>query len=158
MKNELKCLLRRTENRHYETLENEEIRTFIASSLSAYGSVEKLREANCVADVLVAMLKKKKQITKHGSPMFVEILIAAALLHNLFYDGTPSSLFLAREKLRTFAEKIALPENGAEAIFQTVEGQLGDDTPIPACRPTPNSPAELFSWAVWIAQKYSSMN
>ena len=101
-------------------------------------------------------MKKKNQITEHGSQAFVEILVAASLTHNMFYDGTLPSLFEAREKLTPIADAVKLPENGRDAIFQAIEAQLGDDMPVMACRPIPSTPTELFVWAVWFMKEYNA--
>lgn len=144
------------EGRHFNKLKLDEVREFLIQSLSKYSSTEKLAEANKVTDVLIGMLKKKNQITEHGSQAFVEILVAASLTHNMFYDGTLPSLFEAREKLTPIADAVKLPENGRDAIFQAIEAQLGDDMPVMACRPIPSTPTELFVWAVWFMKEYNA--
>jgi hypothetical protein len=149
-------LLNGDEGRHFTTLKLPEIREFIIQSLVKHGTEEKLSDANKVTDVMIGMLKKMKQITEHGSQTFVEIMIAAALVHNLFYDGTASSLFKAREVLLPIAKEVGLPENGCDAIFQAIEAQLGNDTPVPTSKPIPGTPTELFAWSVWFVKEYKA--
>lgn len=144
------------EGRHLNNIKIKEIKEFVIQSYAQYGSFHNLKHANKVADVLIDMLKKKKQITEHGSQTFVEILLAATLLHNLFYDGTLPSIFEAREKLTPIADSVELPENGRDAIFQAIEAQLGDDMPVVACRPIPSTPTDLFVWAVWFVEYNNS--
>lgn len=151
---ELETLLQQDEGRHFQTLKLPEVREFLILSLSEYGTEDKLAEANEVADVTVGMLRKMKQITDHGSQTFVEIMIAAALTHNLFYDGTTSSLYKAREVLQPIAKEAGLPDNGSDGIFQAIEAQLGHDTPVPTSKPIPGTPTELFAWAVWFVKEY----
>lgn len=153
---DLESLLQGDEGRHFNILKLSEVREFIIQSLEKHGTEEKLIEANKVMDVMVGMLKKKKQITEHGSQTFIEIMMAAAFVHNLFYTGSVSQLFMAREKLQPIAEKIGLPQNGIDGIFQAVEAQLGDDSPVPQCKPIPGTPTELFAWAVWFTKEYSA--
>jgi len=151
---ELEILLQQEEGRHFQTLKLPEVREFLILSLSEYGTEEKLSEANEVADVMIGMLKKMKQITAQGSQTFVEIMIAAALTHNLFYEDNITSLFEAREKLSPIAIEAGLPENGSDGIFQAIEAQLGPDTPVPVCKPVPGTPTEMFAWAVWFVKEY----
>lgn len=151
---ELEILLQQEEGRHFNTLVLPEVREFLILSLNEYGTKDKLDEANEVTDVMVGMLKKMKQINAQGSQTFVEIMIAGALLHNLFYDGTVSSLFKARELLLPIAKEAGLPDNGSDGIFQAIEAQLGYDTPVSACKPNPGTPPEIFAWAVWFVKEY----
>ena len=116
--------------------------------------MNKLKEANNVIEVVEQMLKKKKQISENNVQSFVVVIFAAGLLHNMFYDGSITSLFLAREKLEPLARKYNIPDNYIEALFQTIEAQLGEDTPVPQCKPIPNSPTELFAWACWFVKEY----
>lgn len=135
--------------RHITGLTLEELKQFVLHTYRIYGSTNKLNEANQIIDVMLAMLKKRKQITENGSQAFVEIMIVAALLHHLFYDGTLASIFEAREKLTSIAQVCNVPENGYNAVFQAIECQLGDDMPVVSCRPIPSTPNELFAWAIW---------
>ena len=78
-----------------------------------------------------------------------------AYIHNLFYDGTLSSLFEAREKLTPIAQKNEVPINAASMIFQAVEGQLGEDMPVESCQPRGDSPNRIFAWACWFVEEYN---
>lgn len=126
---------------------------FVKEAMLIYGDTNKLLVANQVTELTEKMLRKKKQINENGAQSFVEVIIVASLLHNMFYDGTVSSLFLTREKLEPLARKHGIPDNYIDAIFQTIEAQLGDDTPVPQCKPIPNSPTELFAWACWFVDE-----
>lgn len=140
--------------RHIQAIKTPAIKEFVVRSLNLFGDTNKLNESNRVVDLLLAMLKKRKQIRdgEEYAP-WVEIMIAASLLHNLFYAGTLTSLFEAREKLKPIADVCGIPENGSYAIFQAIECQLGDDTPIESCRPIPSTPNELFAWACWFIEE-----
>ena len=131
-----------------------ELQDFVKKALDVYSNTNKLNIANQVADILLAMLKKRKQITDgENFKPWVEVMIAAALLHNLFYDATLTSLFMAREKLQPFADECNVPQNASYSIFQAIECQLGDDTPIESCRPIPSTPNELFAWSCWFVEE-----
>ena len=141
--------------RYINTLTIKELRSFVVAAIQKYSTTEKLVEANSVIDILMDMLKHKNQLNENGNQSFVEILVAAALLHNVFYDPKEfSTLFKARELLTDLAIEYNMPMNAYYPIFQTIEAQLGDKTPVPACLPVSNGPTELFSWALWIYHTY----
>ena len=142
--------------RHWRAIKTPEIKKFVELALNRHGSERKVKEANKVTDLLLAMLRKRKQIIDgQPSPVWVDVMLAAGLMHNLFYDGTVTSLFMAREKLQQTAETLNVPGNASYSIFQAIECQLGDDTPIESCRPVPSTPNELFTWARWFVHEYS---
>ena len=128
-------------------------------------------ESNKVTEVLIQLLKRKNLID-NGMPQqkFVDVLFAAAALHRLYLiENMPiTSLFSLREEYVLTKEKIANDDNQTdlrqafamvddlmEAVCQTVEAQLGDETPVPMCKPTVNSPTEMFANAVWIAKNFT---
>lgn len=134
-----------------------EIKDFIEYALTRYGTIEKLEEANKVLNVMIGMLKKKKQLrTLDEAAVWIDVVIAAGLIHNLFYDGSITSLFKAREVLTDKAKEYKVPDNAISAMFQTVECQLGDDTPIPGCIPVSSTPNELFAWSCWFVKEYDN--
>ena len=45
-----------------------------------------------------------------------------------------------------------LPEQMREMVWDTIEGQLGDCTPMSKTKPSPNSPQDLFATSVWIVR------
>lgn len=149
-----KELLKNEIGRYINMIQVKELREFAIRSLDLYGDTNKLNQANQVIELLLAMLKKRKQIREDGSyDPWVEVMIVAGLLHNLLYDGTLTSVFAAREKLGVIADVCKVPANASYAIFQSIEAQLGDDMPIEACRPIPSTPNELFAWACWFIEE-----
>lgn len=127
---------------------------FVEKALKEYGSPEKTAEGERVSYVLYEMLKKNKLISKHIRQTFVEVLMAACKLHNLFYDSEDwTTLFQARKVLDPIAKEMGISQQIRDALFQTIEAQLGADTPVPNCRPQPNTPTDNFASAVWIAKE-----
>ena len=66
-----------------------------------------------------------------------------------------TSLFKAREEFDEIAGKegiYPLPEQMREMVWDTIEGQLGDCTPMSKTKPSPNSPQDLFATSVWIVR------
>lgn len=137
-------------SKYVEKIRDEQLKSLVIDALSMWGTPEKLDEATKVADVLIGMLKKKKQIIEgQAEPAWVDVMIASALLHNLFYTGKLSTLLHARDNLAPLGYKYGIPTNGIAAICNTIEIQLGDDNPIDGMRPVPGTPGELFAWARW---------
>lgn len=143
--------------RHLDFIAVPEIRKFTEKALELYGSEEKLQEANRAADILIDLLKRKKLLDEHTHQSFVDILLSAMLLHNLFYDENDwTTLFYARRDLCRLARECGINKQISSLIFSTIEGQLGEDTPVDECIPKPNTPGELFAYAVWFAKKYNN--
>ena len=140
--------------RYVDTITYAPLKAFAENAVTLYSSEKRLNEANEVIDVMMAMLKKKNLLNANGSQAFVEIMVVAGLVHNLFYDGSLHSVFYARERLTPLAKEHEVPEMALNQILQAVEGQFGDDMPIEACRPNPSTPIELFAWAVWFVEEY----
>lgn len=133
----------------------EQINSIVVQAINEYGSEEKLEVANKVGEVVLQMFKKKHLLNENAQQSFVDIVLAAALLHNLFYEEDDfTTLFKARKELASIMEKEEAPQQVQDALFQTIEAQLGDDTPVPTSRPISNSPTELLAWAVWFVKEY----
>lgn len=137
------------------TYTDERLKQFTVEALEKYGSLLKIKESEKVIKVMLAMFTKMKQTNEQNRPLWVEVLISAAYIHNLFYDGTLASLVKARELLIPLIIKHDVPINAASMIFQAVEGQLGEDTPIEACQPKGDSPNRIFAWACWFVEEYN---
>lgn len=129
------------------------MKQFCEETILNYGSEQKLQTANKVASVCLGLLKKKKLLSTQYANALCDIMIVASLLHNVWYDGSVTSLFKAREECFETAKNL-IDSRYVEQIFQTIEAQLGDDTPVEKCCPTPSTPIELFSWAVWFVEEY----
>lgn len=132
-----------------------ELHTTTIDILNKYGDTFRLDEANDVANTLIQLLKHKKLITDNTHQSFVDVLLSACMIHNLFYDKEDfTTLFKTRKELASVMEKAGINKQISEAIFSTVEGQLGEDSPVESIKPNPNTPTELFSFAIWITKHY----
>ena len=73
-----------------------------------------------------------------------------------------TSLFKAREEFDEVAdmdelyEYGAIPEQFREMVWDTIEGQLGDCTPMSKTKPSPNTPQDLFATAVFMANIFKA--
>ena len=142
-------------SKYIDFMQIPELKEFTQKALEKYGDKNKLTEGESVAHILIGLLRKKKMLTENTHQSFVDVLVSAALLHNLFYDPEDwKTLFSARQHLEELGRECEVGNNFTSAIFQTIESQLGEDTPVPNCKPIDNSPTELFSYAVWFAKEY----
>lgn len=136
------------------SLQIEALKKFVVKSISLYGDTNKLNEANNILGLLMCMLEKRHIFINQQNATYFELLKAAVLIHNLFYNGTLASLFEAREKLTPIAFEFGLPAHEAvNPIFEAVEGQLGADTPVPKCMPMPGQPVDLMAEACWFVSE-----
>ena len=143
------------ENRHLATLTDPRLKEFAMKALKSYGTPEDVDTASEIADVMIAMFTKMKQVNEQNRPIWIECLITAAFVHNLFYDGTLPSIFMVREKLTPLAEECDVPINGAALIFQAVEASLGNDMPVESCQPGAGTPNAIFAWACWFVEEWN---
>lgn len=146
------------ELKYLSKIQYEELRNVVENALQAYTkNEEQTKKAELVIDILLNMLAHKNQIRLDDEhyPGWVDLLIAAGYIHNLFYDGTVPSLFEAREKLTELCHNNNVPINGMAALFQSIEGQLGDQTPVQSCIPPDGTPNGLFAWACFFADYMS---
>lgn len=119
---------------------------------------------NKVAEITIDFLIRKELISPENHQTYVDALLIAAMLHNIYFDEKhiSTSLFKAREVFDKIADKEdiyeygPLPEQMREMIWDTIEGQLGDCTPMSKTKPSPNSPQDLFATAVWITRNAKS--
>ena len=125
---------------------------------------------NKVAEFVLDLLIRKELLTKTNHQTYVDSLLVAAHLHNAYYgkeesfdeysigfDPNISSLLKARQEFDEIADMDdyefgPIPEQFREMIWDTIEGQLGDCTPMAKSKPSPNSPQDLFATAVWLAK------
>lgn len=115
---------------------------------------------NKVAEIAMNFLIRKELLDTDNHQTYVDALLVAAMLHNIYFDEKHivTSLFKAREEFDYIADKNelyeygALPEQMREMIWDTIEGQLGDCTPMSKTKPSPNSPQDLFATAVYIVR------
>ncbi len=134
----------------YAFIQNEELLTFVSELVENYGSEEKTLLSDKVTDNLELILTNKKLLIANAQQLYIEVLFATAAVFNLFYDGTIPSLFQFRE----ITKDSKIDNQILDSMAQTIEAQLGDNTPVPILKPNTNSPSELFSLAVFIAKNF----
>lgn len=141
-----------------KTITTDSIKDFVTKSLETYsGKADATATAEKTAEVVYGILEERGLISQHASQTFVDVLLAAAFLHDVFRPESGEGftwLFDAREMLPEIAEETGLPEQIQDAIFDAIEAQMGEKTPVAACRPKPGTPQEMFAYAVWFTNRY----
>ena len=142
---------------HLDYIAYEPLKTLTEHVIKKYGAKEKLELAKKVIDLHMAFLEFKNQIAGNSRPAWIDLFIAAGYMHNMFYDGSVTSLFKAREEVSSLAKELDIPVNGISMLFSAIEGQFGDKTPVEACIPQEASPNALFAKAVFVVEVYSGI-
>ncbi len=141
--------------RNIDFIVMDEIREFVLTSLEKFGTIEKLIEANVIVDVLKDLLVKKKLLSEQSHQSFVDVMVGAALLHNLFYKKEDwRTLLDARYYLESIGEESKVNPMMLNALFSTIEAQEGEDCPITELIPKPGTPTELFAYTAWFVKSY----
>ena len=135
-----------------DKIQDPAINKLITTTLELYGSKEKAEDAAEVFNLVHFLLDNDKLIAENSYALFVDVLYAAALTHNLTYSyGVDKfhDVFKTRDMLEFIntKESIGVPDTYLESICQTVEGQLGKDHPVVALIPNPNTPGMHFALA-----------
>lgn len=146
--------------KYLNNLNDPSIKEFIIKSLQTYENKEeleqKLKDSNGVVEWLLFLLEDDKILSAGANAYFVELLIAAAYIHNIDYsygEEDWTKIFNPRKKTQEFATEYGLIGNTIDAIYQAVEGQLGKDNPNKLLHPNPNSPTAHFALACSIYYK-----
>lgn len=136
-----------------------ELKSTMDSILLEYSDIEKFHEAEKICKIMIAMFTKQKAMTEQFVSGAIQPLAAAAYLSNIFLNDNAiaSSLFMPRDFFAKVMKENGVMDSWIELIFQTVEGQLGADTPVPACTPHGDHPINIFAWARWFVKEYPGM-
>lgn len=143
--------------RFIDQIAYEPLKNLTVQVIKRYGEIEKLALADKVIDLHMAFLKFKNQLSDNSRPAWIDLFVAAGYMHNMFYDGTVTSLFKAREMVSDLAKELGVAVNGISMLFSAIEGQFGDKTPVEACIPQEASPNALFAKAVFVVEIYSGI-
>lgn len=147
-----------TENKLYiDKINIEPLKIFTERAVSEFGSSSKLKKANKVADIVWQKFEHLGYITEQAQQQFVDITIAACILHNLFYNETDiTTLIKHRVKLADLATELEMDVRLLNLVYEIIESQLGENHPIAKLKPTTNSPSYTFAEAVWQVNNYKS--
>ena len=146
-------------NRFLNFIKVNDLRT-VAKECLKKANYEITEYENKVAEIAMDLLIRKDLLTPDNHQTYIDALLIAAILHNVYFDEEKmsTSLFKAREEFDEVAdmdelyEYGAIPEQFREMVWDTIEGQLGDCTPMAKTKPSPNSPQDLFATAVYVVR------
>lgn len=132
-----------------------ELKKFVEEAINKFGSEEKLKKSNLVADVIWQKFEHLGYINKNAQQQFVDITIAAALLYNLFFEKDKIyTILLHRYELKDLEKEIGIDDRLTDCVYQTIESHLGENHPIQKLKPIANSPASILADAVWQVNNY----
>lgn len=129
--------------------------------------ITSFEDAIGVAEMMVDYLTARHLYTPHAPNKAADVLIAASLLHNLFYDRdfcTPEAdwteVYTLRKEFTELAKELVKAGRGAvdmgafEYTFSLVEAQLGEDMPIAGSRPVRGQTSQDMWEVVWFYYTY----
>jgi len=141
-------------------IKDETIRSIIEETINEYGSKEseKFRYANEVAYWAYKLLVQRHLVTEGAQQSFVDLILGAALIHNIFIneddENAAYQVFEARKNLTNFFKEKRMPDDFANYIFKIIECQYGEDSPVPETRPTPDTPQATVAMAKFIVDNF----
>lgn len=143
-------------DRFLDFIKVEDMKNFIKDCI-AHAEYEVTEYDHKVAEVLLDTMIKKELLSKDNHQSITDILLAGAYLHNIYFDEQQiaTSLFRARLEFDPIAEKYGFPEQVREMVWDAIEGQLGDLTPISKVKPSPNTPQDMLANCIWIVRNAS---
>lgn len=154
---DLKNIVSKENNTHIELIKIPEVKDLVIDVINKYGSEEKLNDANGVTDYLLFLLRDDKILSESSHAYFVDLLLAASLLHNITYtygEKKWTNMFDVRLMIDEMNSKYQMPDTYIDAICQPIETQLGKDMPNKLLVPNPSTPGAHFALACSLHYKY----
>lgn len=151
-------------NRFIEFIKTPDLRLFCEKCIEKANKTITLYN-NDVAEFVLDLMIRKELLTPSNHQTYVDALLIAAHLFDTYYNPANREevceLFRARQEFDEIAdldcyEYGPIPEQFREMVWDTIEGQLGDCTPMSKTKPSPNTPQDLFATAVFMASKFNS--
>ena len=141
-----------------DLITNEDLKSFVTDFTSKYSTQKKVNESEKLIDVLIDYLKFKNLYNQNVQQLYIEVLFVSSYVYNIFTDKNNDkedvlNLFKVRQNMLN-NKYDNIDKTLLDAIAQTVEAQYGEQSPVPLCKPTTNSPSEIFSVCVWIYNTY----
>lgn len=141
--------------RYYDFIQVDELKTFIAKCYDRIDKdLEDIEYENMVAKILIDHLIRRGLLDTQAHQNFVDLLLTATFIHNLYFDEKDiiGSVMKARVEFNDIAEELNIPEQIMEAIWDGIESQLGDATPVKKLKPSPNTPQALLADCIFITR------
>lgn len=136
--------------RFLNLIKNEHMKNFVKECLE-YSNYEITEYENKIAEILLDTMIKKELLSATNHQAVVDLLLSATFLHNIYFDeeNIAPSLMMARANFDHIADKYDMPETIREPVWDAIEGQLGDLTPMMKTKPSPNTPQDMLANCIW---------
>lgn len=150
------------ERRFIEFIKVDDLRLFCEKCMEK-AKVSISEYNNLVAEYMLDLMIRKELLTPENHQTYVDALLIAAQLFNVYYNefnrDEIHELFRARKEFDEIAdldcyEYGPIPEQFREMVWDTIEGQLGDCTPMAKTKPSPNTPQDLFATAIFMVDRH----
>ena len=150
------------ERRFIEFIKVDDLRLFCEKCMEK-AKVSISEYNNLVAEYMLDLMIRKELLTPENHQTYVDALLIAAQLFNIYYNefnrDEIHELFRARKEFDEIAdldcyEYGPIPEQFREMVWDTIEGQLGDCTPMAKTKPSPNTPQDLFATAIFMVDRH----
>lgn len=150
------------ERRFIEFIKVDDLRLFCEKCMEK-AKVSISEYNNLVAEYMLDLMIRKELLTPDNHQTYVDALLIAAQLFNIYYNefnrDEIHELFRARREFDEIAdldcyEYGPIPEQFREMVWDTIEGQLGDCTPMAKTKPSPNTPQDLFATAIFMVDRH----
>jgi hypothetical protein len=150
---------------------NKEFVSFIKDVHSVYYTSTDTKAMHAIGATLemIDRLKSLKLISDQINNKQCDMAITACMIHNVFFDRITyllleesecnmekslvcERIFAARFKLNEIVQKHIneyTPPLAFDYVFEIVEAQLGEDTPIQRCRPVQGQPTQILAEVLW---------
>lgn len=147
--------------RYIDFIKVSDLRLFCEKCMEK-AQVEPTDYTNMVSEYVLDIMIRKELLTPENHQTYVDALLIAAQLFCIYYNENNieevHELFRARREFDEIAdldcyEHGPIPEQFREMVWDTIEGQLGDCTPMSKTKPSPNTPQDLFATAVFMAKR-----
>lgn len=148
-------------NRYIDFIQVEDLKLFCEKCMEK-ANVKVNDYNNLVSEFVLDLMIRKELLTRDNHQTYVDALLIAAQLFNIYYNennrNEVDQLFRARREFDEIANLDCykygpLPEQMREMVWDTIEGQLGDCTPMSKTKPSPNTPQDLFATAIFMADR-----
>ena len=140
-----------------DSIQDKDISNLCKNIVTTIDTTDKEVNAYNVYNWVMFILKNDKILQEVSYTVLIDVMKAAAIMHNLFYtynEKDYTKVFLLRQYFADNFELIKnIPVQIIDSICQTVECQLGKNNPISLLIPNPNSPGNQFSLACSIYYK-----
>lgn len=138
-----------------DTIQNKDLKDFVKDFITNNSTEDKVNEANQIADIMMMLLVREGKIQPGVYQSFIDIALAASLLHNIYYDRNDITTLL---KLRKEVYSLEISNDITsliEGAIQMCEQQDGKYTVIPQLVPREMTLEKLFSEAIWLNKHFT---